>query len=326
MNSRRKGIVRLAFNIIDKDGSGTLEINDISDVYDVSKHPDFIAKKKSKDQILKEFLNAFVIGGMPSTGLITRALFEDYYANIGASIDSDDYFELMIRNAWHISGGEGQAANTVNRRVLATRSDGTQYVQEIKNDLGLRRGDNQGAVSRLKAQGVGVSSAEEYGSAGDRSKGFGRPPSVPNISGVRAGTSSGGGRGRGTSAGGGKGTSAGTERGLGGGTGRGRGEYSVTPPVGVNTSYVRSTGAAGFQTKAAKEHEYAHELLEALKEQLSSRGGKGLIGLQRQFRIMDDDGSKTLDIKEFKKAMIETHVRMRNPSDAEVLFKLFGES
>ena len=237
-----------------------------------------------------------MIGGMPSNGLITRDLFEDYYANIGASIDSDDYFELMIRNAWHISGGEGQAANTANRRVLATRSDGSQYVQEIKNDLGLRRGDKEGAVSRLKAQGGDVSSAEEYGNAGDPSKGFGRPPSTSNGSGA------------------------------GRGTGRGRGEYSVTPPSGVNNSYVRSTGVIGFQTKAAKEHEYALELLEALKEQLFSRGGIGLIGLQRQFRIMDDDGSKTLDIKEFKKAMTETHVRMRNPSDAEVLFKLFGKS
>lgn len=97
MNNRRKALVKLAFNVIDKDGSGTLEANDLLDVYDVSKHPDFLSKRKSKDLILKEFLDAFVIGGMKPGGTISLEQFDDYYANIGACIDSDDYFELMIR-------------------------------------------------------------------------------------------------------------------------------------------------------------------------------------------------------------------------------------
>jgi Ca2+-binding EF-hand superfamily protein len=46
---------------------------------------------------LKEFLDAFVIGGMKADGAVSREQFEDYYANIGASIDSEDYFELIIR-------------------------------------------------------------------------------------------------------------------------------------------------------------------------------------------------------------------------------------
>ena len=76
--------------------------------------------------------------------------------NLSASIDDDDYFELMIRNAWHISGGTGQAANSANRRVLVTRSDGTQGIEEIKNDLGLKNDDKKGMIARLKAQGVDV--------------------------------------------------------------------------------------------------------------------------------------------------------------------------
>lgn len=38
----------------------------------------------------------------------------------------------MIRNAWHISGGEGWCENTTCRRVLVTHKDGTQTVEEIK--------------------------------------------------------------------------------------------------------------------------------------------------------------------------------------------------
>ena len=87
----------MAFEVIDKDRNGRLDIQDICDVYDTSRHPEVISKKKTKDQVLKEFLDAFVIGGMKSDGAVSREQFEDYYANIGASIESEDYFELMIR-------------------------------------------------------------------------------------------------------------------------------------------------------------------------------------------------------------------------------------
>lgn len=67
--------------------------------------------------------------------IVTIEEFEDYYKDMSASIDSDDYFELMIRNAWHIAGGEGQTANTSIKRVLKTNADGSQEVVMVENDL-----------------------------------------------------------------------------------------------------------------------------------------------------------------------------------------------
>lgn len=58
--------------------------------------------------------------------------FIEYYNNVSSSIDEDDYFELMIRNAWHISGGEGWCANSSCRRVLVVHTDGRTTVEEIK--------------------------------------------------------------------------------------------------------------------------------------------------------------------------------------------------
>jgi Ca2+-binding EF-hand superfamily protein len=46
-------------------------------------------------------------------------------------------------------------------------------------------------------------------------------------------------------------------------------------------------------------------LAEALKTKLASRGARGIIGLQRQFKIMDDDNSKTLNAAEFNKALTD---------------------
>ena len=69
---------------------------------------------------------------------MTAQEFEQYYHNVSSSIDDDDYFELMMRNAWHISGGKGWCANSSNKRVLVTHADGSQTVEEVKNDLGVK--------------------------------------------------------------------------------------------------------------------------------------------------------------------------------------------
>jgi hypothetical protein len=77
----------------------------------------------------------------------------------------------MIRNAWHISGGEGWCTNSSNRRVLATHVDGRQTVEEIKNDLGIAETDIEALIANLKAQGIddvvsiGTSSGASYSTA-----------------------------------------------------------------------------------------------------------------------------------------------------------------
>ena len=55
-------------------------------------------------------------------------------------IEDDDYFELMMRNAWRMAGGKGFAANTANRRVLVTHKDGRQSVETVNDELGLKAG------------------------------------------------------------------------------------------------------------------------------------------------------------------------------------------
>lgn len=35
---------------------------------------------------------------------VTYDEFEEYYNNVGASIDDDRYFEVMITNAWNLKG------------------------------------------------------------------------------------------------------------------------------------------------------------------------------------------------------------------------------
>ena len=54
----------------------------------------------TRKEILEEFLGQW--DRVQKDKIVTLAEFEDYYQDISASIDRDDYFELVLRNAWKI--------------------------------------------------------------------------------------------------------------------------------------------------------------------------------------------------------------------------------
>jgi hypothetical protein len=70
----------------------------------------------SKNEILGDFMKQW--DTVKRDGTVTLDEFEEYYKDVSASIDQDDYFELMIRNAWHLAGGKGQYENTSIPREL----------------------------------------------------------------------------------------------------------------------------------------------------------------------------------------------------------------
>ena len=153
LSERRIGLVRLAFRVLDRDATGAVDLRDVMLAYDASQHPEVIAGRMTADEVYLEFMDTFEVGG-EKDGRITEREFTNYYHNLSASIDDDDYFELMIRNAWHISGGEGWCANTANKRVLVTHLDGRQTVEGIENDLGLDLDDKEAVLLRLRRQGI----------------------------------------------------------------------------------------------------------------------------------------------------------------------------
>ncbi len=77
-----------------------------------------------------------------------------YYSDISSAIESDDYFELLMRNTWHLAGGEGGKINTANLRVLVTFKDGREEVVTIAKDLGLNPKDGKAVIARLEKQGL----------------------------------------------------------------------------------------------------------------------------------------------------------------------------
>jgi len=152
MSFERKQIVRQAFNKLDYNGSGAITVDDILATYDTSMHPDVAGGSKTPAEVAGDLLAWFEKGG-DIDGVVTWVEFLDYYKGLSLSIANDNYFEAMMRNAWHISGGIGDAGNTTCRRVLVEFLDGTQEVHEILDDLGLKL-DQASLMRVLQGQGL----------------------------------------------------------------------------------------------------------------------------------------------------------------------------
>ncbi|BFZ17040.1 hypothetical protein BsWGS_20079 [Bradybaena similaris] len=99
MNDRRKKLVEAAFAKMDQTGDGFVTVEDLTKTYNVKKHPKYISGDWSDTKIYQEFLKTFEADGHLD-GSVTLDEFMSYYAAISCSIDSDAYFDLMMRNSW----------------------------------------------------------------------------------------------------------------------------------------------------------------------------------------------------------------------------------
>ena len=257
MNVRRRKLVNMAYDVLDRDGNGIVDLQDIKQLYNVSKHPEFISGRKSEDELLMEFMSTFEVGGVVD-GKVTREEFLNYYSQLSSSIDSDVYFELMIRNAWHIAGGTGTAANSANLRVLVAHSDGRQSVVTVEDDLGLDRSDKKAILERLRKQGVDA-------------------VSIPGLHDKKD-----------------------------------------------SAAQKMKATIAKQRALVAQIDSDTKDMLTQLSAALKKRGAYGFGGLQRAFKIMDKDGSKTLGHEEFSEAMSYMNIIM-TPKQIDTLFAYFDK-
>jgi len=94
MTAFRKALVRRAFDKLDQNKNGIIEIDDIKSFYNAKFHPDVKAGKKTEDEVLAEFLDTFELHhSLKNPGDKDRKInikeWNEYYNNISASIDND---------------------------------------------------------------------------------------------------------------------------------------------------------------------------------------------------------------------------------------------
>ena len=265
LNDKRLALVKQAFQKIDKNGNGVLDINDIRDNFKADKHPDVINGKKTADQVLVEFLETFeahhnVRNGTAADGQIEMEEFIEYYKNISVSIDNDEYFSLMMNNSWNLKGDsnpykkfeKGWANEEATNAKPVEWRQPQQPVQRtggMSTDNPLNR--QQRYYDKQKNTTATRSSMQTSMHQGERIIDQQTASQIYQK------------------------------------------EIQKTQPA-----MAKSSGPAGATITIKGPQvvpRYQSILLERFRTALQGRGSRGFIGLQRQFKIMDDNNSGTLD-------------------------------
>jgi Ca2+-binding EF-hand superfamily protein len=102
LSATRKALVMKVFEILDKIGGerGYLT-GECMKHYSVSKHPEVISGKMTKEEALQDFVNSFEGTEGNRDGKVTLDEWIKYYEEMSASIDNDDHFGLLLKQCWH---------------------------------------------------------------------------------------------------------------------------------------------------------------------------------------------------------------------------------
>ena len=112
MNESRRKVLIAAFDVLDANKVGKVDITQIKAKHNPAKHPAVLEGRKTDKQILEEFnssldlyLSTYNIGDA-----MTKDDFIDFYWHISFTVDNDEYFNALIKNSWNLEATIASAA------------------------------------------------------------------------------------------------------------------------------------------------------------------------------------------------------------------------
>jgi Ca2+-binding EF-hand superfamily protein len=103
MNEKRIAVVKHAFQVLNKDGTGQLHMDNLVQIYDAKNHPRVKTREKKPETVMNDFGQA--LGARSQNGIVTENSFIEYYADINATLPSekDDYFIDLVLKTWGVN-------------------------------------------------------------------------------------------------------------------------------------------------------------------------------------------------------------------------------
>jgi Ca2+-binding EF-hand superfamily protein len=108
LSETRLRLVKEAFNKIDKNGNGTLELDEVKDSYDAGRHPLVLSGFRSESSVKSEFLAMFSVNHNTSTkskdndGVVDIDEFIQYHQLISPLVERDCEWRNMLVGVWNM--------------------------------------------------------------------------------------------------------------------------------------------------------------------------------------------------------------------------------
>ena len=111
ISPRRDYLIKSIFNVV-SNGKNELSINDLKKNYNSSRDPEWVARKKTREQVIADFIELLEIFleynskmSKSTPGYMNFEDFYKFYSQISMGISDNNYFEYLVNNVWNLDGG-----------------------------------------------------------------------------------------------------------------------------------------------------------------------------------------------------------------------------
>lgn len=136
LTDRREQLILNVYKLLESFADkGIVRLQQMLDVVDIRQLP----RVESGEVTVEAALQAFEVQWdvRDRNAYIEPHHFLTFFGDASFEIGTDNEFELLLRNLWHLSGGNPRCANTSCQRVEVVHLTGRVTQEEIKNDLNI---------------------------------------------------------------------------------------------------------------------------------------------------------------------------------------------
>lgn len=107
ISANRKRLVQEAFNKLDSNGNGTLELQEVKDKFDPTRHPDVIHGIRSAEGVRSSFFEMFTkfqsaAKGFTGDRSVTLDEFIEYHQYFNNAFETDQAFKNFLVGVWNM--------------------------------------------------------------------------------------------------------------------------------------------------------------------------------------------------------------------------------